>query len=152
MCSETITPSIPARSASWAIATSARRSRGETIVQFSDSTRTSRGAGGAAISGEGHAHGQALEAVGEVRAVARGLAGQLDRADAGRQLLQEDPDLEARQVHAQAVVRAAASERQLVCGVSPDVEAMGVRVVVGVAVGGRKPDDDLVAGRDPLAA
>src|SRR5580692_6285458 len=43
MCSLSMTPSIPACSASAAIRTSARRSRGEVIVQFSLSTRSSRG-------------------------------------------------------------------------------------------------------------
>ena len=41
MCSETITASIPASSASTAMRTSARRSRGDVSVQFSLSTSTS---------------------------------------------------------------------------------------------------------------
>ena len=43
MCSLSITPSIPASSASAAILTKARRSLGEVIVQFSLRTRTNRG-------------------------------------------------------------------------------------------------------------
>jgi hypothetical protein len=44
MCSESITASKPASSASTAMRTSARRSRGGASVQFSDRTSTMRGA------------------------------------------------------------------------------------------------------------
>src|SRR5260221_5996050 len=56
------------------------------------------------------AHGQALQAVREVRAQARRRARQLDRFDARQQLLEEHRHLEPREVRAEAEVRAAAPE------------------------------------------
>ena len=77
-----------------------------------------------------------------------GGAGELDLAHPRDQLLQVHPELEPRQVRAQALVRARATERHMVGRVARDVEAVRVRVVVRVAVAGGEPDDDLVAGGD----
>src|SRR6185312_9489729 len=147
MCSLSMTPSIPASSASWAIRTRARRSRGEMSVQFSLSTRTRRG-GSATVE----ANRQTPEAVGEVGTLSAGLARELHGADALHQLLQVDPELQAREVHAKTVVRAAATERQRVTRVAGHVEPVRIGIVLGVAVGGGKPDRDAVPGRDVDAA
>src|SRR6185312_4071971 len=116
MCSLSMTPSIPASSASWAIRTRARRSRGETSVQFSLSTSTRRG-GSATVQ----ANRQTREAVGEVRPVSARRSCELHGADALHQLLQVDPELQTREVCAQTVVGAATAERQRVTRVAGHV-------------------------------
>ncbi len=64
------------------------------------------------------------------------------------ELLEVDAQLEAREVRPEALVRTTPPERQMVGRVARDVEPMRVRIVVGVAVAGGEPDDDLVAGGD----
>ena len=50
-----------------------------------------------------------------------------------------------------AEVRSSAAEREVVCRVAGDVEAVRIGILGGVAVAGRVPDDHLVACGDPRA-
>ena len=64
------------------------------------------------------------------------------------QLLEDDADLQPRQVRAQAVVDAARPERHVLVRVARQVHAVRVGEHRLVAVAGREPGDDLRAGRD----
>src|SRR5215472_6942320 len=75
-------------------------------------------------------------------------AGQLEPADAGQQLLQQDAQLQPGQMAAEAVVWAALAKAQMVIRLASDVE--GVRMVEDrlVAVARCVPHNHLVAGPD----
>ena len=77
-------------------------------------------------------------------------AGQLDLADACAQLVEHDADLEAREVRAEAVVHAV-TEPEVRIRVAVQVEAERIVEHELVAVRGRFPEHDLVAGADGLA-
>ena len=68
--------------------------------------------------------------------------------DAREQLLEDDPDLELRQVGAHAVVDAAGAEGHVRVRRAADVEAVGLLEDRLVAVAGDEPGRDLVAGLD----
>ena len=72
--------------------------------------------------------------------------------EAGRHLAEDQPQLHAGQVGAQAVVGAAAAERDVVVRAALDVEAERLVEDLFVAVGRDVPHHDLVAGLDLLAA
>ncbi len=61
--------------------------------------------------------------------------------------LERDVQFEPGQVRAEAVVRTGAAERDVVVGCTRDVEHLRIVEDRGIAVGGRIPDDDLVALR-----
>src|SRR5579872_2096145 len=95
------------------------RFRGEIIVQFSLRTRTKRGARpGGGTSAEGDPHRQLLEAVGEIRPQPPWLSRQFKPLHAGHELLKIDAHLQACEMRAQAMMRAATAEGQLVGRVS----------------------------------
>src|SRR5262245_2636885 len=75
----------------------------------------------------------------------------LEGREAVDQLLEEDADLEAREVRAEAVVDAL-PEGEVGVRVAQEVEAEGLAEDALVAVGGHLPRGHLVAGRELLAA
>src|SRR6476646_394116 len=95
------------------------------------------------------AYGERLQLVEEQRFDVLGPLVQRDLRVALQRLLDQDPQLEARERRAQAEVTAACAER-LVLGLTAQVEAVGVLEAALVAVGRRVPHDDLVAGADLL--
>src|SRR5207253_5332792 len=99
-----------------------------------------------------HPNGQTLQAVHEIRPNAPNVASELEPLHAVDELLEEDSELELRQMGTEAKVRPSSAEGQMVGGVARDVEPMGLGVVVGVAVGGSEPDDDFVPSADLGAA
>ena len=123
------------------------------VIGYPGQARTPQSRGG--VSGRAssnEAKREVLEAVREVRAQPLRLSCQLDALHAGNELLEQDPELEAREVGAEAEVRAGAPEGGVLVGRPPDVEAVRVGELVRVAVRGGEPDDHLVAGRDRDAA
>src|SRR5262249_5943661 len=74
-----------------------------------------------------------LDAVDEVRAEVPNLAVELDAAEAAQQLTEHRPQLEPRQARAQAEMLADA-ERQVLVGRARDVEAVGIRKDILVAI------------------
>jgi hypothetical protein len=103
-------------------------------------------------SGERDLDPQLLDAVDEVRTHPRDIADQADVRQARNQLLEHDADLGAGQQIAQAQVRAALAEGDVIVVLPGDVEVVGVAEDVLVTVAGGEPHDDLVAFLDPLAA
>src|SRR5689334_23160511 len=97
---------------------------------------TPRGAWGRCASGGGEAQWHRLEGVVEVGPGAQGLPGHLDGRERREQLLEEDPTLQAGEVHAQAEVLADA-EGELRVGAAVDVEGLAVGEDLLVAVGRR---------------
>ena len=76
------------------------------------------------------------------------VADELERRDPARHLLEQHVDLHAGEVRAEAVVRTAAAEADVLVRVARDVERERVVEHVLVAVRGDVPDADLVAGLD----
>jgi hypothetical protein len=98
-------------------------------------------------------HRQLLDAADEVRgAPPRRLAvGERQGGHAPHQLLEEDAQLEAGEVGAEAEVRADA-EGDVVVGRAPDIEPMRLAKGGGIAVGGRVEEQQPLPGFDALAA
>ena len=82
---------------------------------------------------------------------AGGPVSSIDR-EARQQLLEEHGHLEPREVRAEAEVRPAAPERRVHVALAREVEPVRVGERLGVAVGGREPDDDALARADAHAA
>src|SRR5215469_15660046 len=93
-----------------------------------------------------------LDAVNEVRTKPRHLADTLDELDAPSQLLEEQVDFHPRKICAEAVMLAAAAERDVLVGRARDVELEGIVEDLLVAIGRNVPDSDLVARLELLAA
>ena len=70
---------------------------------------------------------------------------ELDRREARQQLLEQDLRLQSRQVRAQAEMRTAWTERDVVVRLARHVEPVGVGEDLLVAVRADVPRDDLVA-------
>ena len=90
--------------------------------------------------------------VDEVGAQAADLAGDLDVVEAVEELLEHHVDLHAGEVGAEAEVRAAAAERDVLVRRARDVERERVVELLLVAVRRDVPEDDLVAVLDLLTA
>src|SRR2546421_1119061 len=97
-------------------------------------------------------HRHVLDAVDEVHVQPFDRAGQLHVGQDAAQFLEHAVDLVAREVGAEAEVRAATTEGDVVVRLAGDVEHMWGRELVGIAVGGRVPERDLVAVLDRNAA
>ena len=93
-------------------------------------------------------HRHVLDAADEVRQQPLRLTGQLHVGHARDQLGEDELQLHAGQVGAQAEVRTAAAERDVRVRVARDVEDERVVPHLFVAVGGDVPDDDAVTGLD----
>ena len=96
-------------------------------------------------------HGQALDAVEEVRAQARRRACELDAVEVRDHLLEPDLDLELGQVRAEAEVRPAEAEGEVAVRLPADVEAVGVGELLLVEVARRVPHRHLIARLDSAA-
>src|SRR5262245_33311903 len=94
----------------------------------------------------------ALDAVDEVRAQQVGGAGDLEVGQAGEDLAEHHAHLAAREVGAEAVVRARAAEADVFVRGARHVEIAGVQEHALVAIAGVVPEHHLVAGPDLLAA
>src|SRR5262249_5984807 len=96
-------------------------------------------------SGRPERHRQPLDATDEVRAKLLRLCRSLDVRQSAEQLYERGRDFAARQVCAQAEVGAAGPEGALLVWRARDVEAVGIREVLLVSVGGDVPHRDLLA-------
>src|SRR5438445_949360 len=98
----------------------------------------------------GEADGHVLDAADEVGAEPGRRAGELDVGQAAEQLLEHDPDLQAREVGAEAEV-GADPEAEVVVRMPSDVEAVGMGEVLLVAVRGAVPERHPLVFADGLA-
>jgi hypothetical protein len=105
-----------------------------------------------ALSSSCDANREPLQTVDEIRPDPLGTPRQLDGGNPVNELLEKEAQLELCQVSAEAKVWAAPAERQVVGRVPPDVELVWIQVLVGVAVGGSEPDDDLFTSDDLSSA
>jgi hypothetical protein len=96
-------------------------------------------------------HRQALDPVDEVAAHPAHVPGQLDGLQPRQQGLEHQPDLQPGQVVAEAEVRAALAEGDVVVGVPGHVELIRRGEDLGIPVARGEPHDDLVALADGLA-
>src|SRR5262245_59186010 len=94
--------------------------------------------------GRRDAHRHPLDAVDEVRLEVLGLPRDLELGYAPQQLLEHHPDLAAGEVRAEAEVRSAAAEPDVLVRVAAHVERVRVGEDRRVAVGRAVPEDDLL--------
>src|SRR5579859_1967523 len=92
------------------------------------------------------AHGQRLQAVYEVRAQAHRRPGELEANLPRQDLLEQDPDLEAREERAEAEVRSASPERGVRVRSAPDVEPLRVIEHLLVEICRQEPHGNPIAG------
>ena len=149
MCSLSITPSIPASSASTRHPHERpqipRRGHRPVLAAARGQTAATPGR---SRSTQNDADGQPLQPIREVRPLAHRRSGQLDRGDPRHKLLRYTRSSSRARCAPEALVWAAPPERQMVGRVAGDVEAVRIRIVVGVAVAGGEPHDHLFAGGD----
>src|SRR4026209_60551 len=98
------------------------------------------------------ADGHPLDPVDEVRSDPLDGSRELDRLQAGKELLEQDLRLEAGEMGTQTEVRTPGSERHVIVRRPRDIERVGVGKDLLVTVGAREPRDHLVAPLDLHAA